>query len=164
MNYIDIVIALMILLPAIGGFKNGFIAEVISLLALVLGIWCSIEFSHITSDFLVENLNVHSKHLKIISFGVTFLVVVVLVHLVGNTLSKIFETVLTGPINRLAGMVFAILRSALFLSIVIMILDRVDQDVSILPKDKKTESRFYEPVKNFAPSVFPFVENWIGKI
>lgn len=160
MNYIDIVLLALLILSAIGGFKNGLIAEVVSLATLVLGIWGAIEFSYITAEFLTEKLNLKTDHLNIISFIVTFVVIVILVHIVGNTINKMVEAVTLGFVNKLAGMVFAVLKSALILSIILLVFDRLDQDVKILPKKAKEQSRMYEPIKNFAPSLLPFINFW----
>ena len=160
MNYIDIILLVLLILSAFGGFKNGLIAEVVSLAALVLGIWGAIEFSYITVEFLTEKLNLNTEHLNIISFIVTFVVIVILVHIVGNTINKMVEAVTLGFVNKLAGMVFAVLKSALILSIILLIFDRIDKDVKILPEKAKSESRMYEPIKNFAPSLLPFINFW----
>lgn len=163
MNYIDLIIIILVLLSAVSGFKNGLIAELISVGALILGIWGTIEFSYITVDFLSEKLNIHSKHQNFLAFGITFTVIVILVHIVGNTLGKIFETTLTGPLNRAGGMIFSGLRAALFISVILLVFDKIDNDVAIIPRDKKAESSLYEPVKNLAPTIFPFVGEWINK-
>lgn len=160
MNYIDIVLVLLLVFSAIGGFKNGLIAEIASLAALILGIWGAIHFSDVTSEFLIENFNLKTDHLNIISFIVTFVVIVILVHIVGNVLSKMVETVMLGFVNKLAGMVFGILRAALILSIVLLIFDKIDEDVKILPEKAKAESRMYEPIRNLAPFIFPFIDFW----
>lgn len=160
MNYIDIVLGILLILAAISGFKKGLIAEVASLAALILGIWGAIEFSYITSDFLVENFDMHTKHLNIISFVVTFIVIVILVHIVGNTVNKLAETVMLGFVNKLAGLVFGILRSALVLSILLVLFNKIDDDIHILPEKTKQESRMYEPIRSFAPSIFPFIDEW----
>lgn len=160
MNYIDIVLGILLLLAAINGFSKGLISEVASIAALILGIWGAIKFSHITTDFLIENFNMHSEHMNIISFVITFVVIVVLVHIIGSTVSKLAETVLLGFANKLAGLVFGILKSALILSIILVIFDKIDEDVHILSNKAKENSRMYEPIRSFAPSIFPFIEGW----
>lgn len=164
MNYIDIILIILLILSGIGGFKNGLVAEVASLAALILGIWGAIEFSYITSDFLVENFQVKTEHLNIISFVVTFIVIVILVHIVGNTVNKLLETVMLGFVNKLAGLVFGVVKSALILSIILVVFDKIDDDVHILPKEAKQNSRMYEPIRSLAPSIFPFIENWDLKL
>ncbi len=160
MNYIDIILGLLLVFSAISGFRKGLVAELASLAALILGIWGAIEFSYITSDFLTENFNLETEYLNIISFVVTFIVIVILVHIVGSAVNKFIETAMLGFINKLAGLAFGILRSALILSIILVVFDKIDEDVEILSKEAKAESRLYEPIRNFAPSLFPFIDIW----
>lgn len=160
MNYIDIVLGILLVLSAISGFKKGLIVELASLAALILGIWGAVKFSYITSDFLVENLNWKWDHLNIASFIITFIVIVILVHIVGNTVNKLVETAMLGFVNKLAGLVFGILRAALILSIILVVFNEIDEDVHILSEDAKSNSRMYEPIRNLAPTIFPFIDFW----
>ena len=160
MNYIDIILGLLLLFAAISGFRKGLVSELASLAALILGIWGAIEFSYITTDFLVENFNFETEYLNIISFIITFIVIVILVHIVGSAVNKFIEAAMLGFINKLAGLAFGILRSALILSIILIVFDKIDEDVEILSKESKEESRLYEPIRNFAPSLFPFINIW----
>lgn len=164
MNYIDLVLGILLILGAISGFSKGLIAEVASIAALILGIWGAIEFSYVTSDFLTENFQLKTDYLNIISFVVTFVVIVILVHIVGSTVNKMIDTIMLGWINKLAGLVFGLLKSALILSILLVIFDKIDRDVKILPKEAKIESRMYEPIRSLAPSIFPFIEDWNLKL
>lgn len=160
MNYIDIVLGILLVLAGISGFKKGLIAEVASLAALILGIWGAIKFSHITSEFLIENFNLQTEYLNLISFAVTFVVIVILVHIVGSAVTKMIDVVMLGFINKLAGLVFGVIKSALILSIILVVFDKIDDDVHILPEKTKTNSRMYEPIRSFAPTIFPFIDIW----
>ena len=164
MNYIDIILVILLLLAAINGFKKGFVVELASLAALVLGIWGAFEFSDITADFLVENFDIQWKHLNVISFIVTFVVIVILVHIVASVVNKVVEAAMLGFLNRAAGLVFGVLKSALILSVILVVFDRIDRDVNILPEEKKAESRLYQPIRDFAPAIFPFIEDWVKDI
>jgi membrane protein required for colicin V production len=160
MNYIDIIIGILLILSAIGGFKKGLVAEVASLTALILGIWGAIHFSNITSDLLIKYFDLKTDYLNIISFIVTFIVIVILVHIVGNVVSNMVDSTGLSVINKLGGMVFGLLRSILFLSILLIVFDKIDNDVHIIPEKTKEGSTMYEPIKNVAPSIFPFIEEW----
>lgn len=160
MNYIDIILGLILLFSAIGGYKNGLIAEVASLAALILGIWGAIHFSDITTGLLIKYFDLKTDYLNLISFGITFIVIVILVHIVANVVSNMVDSVMPGVVNKLGGMVFGLLRSILFLSIVLMVFDKIDEDVEIISKDVKSNSRMYEPIRNLAPSIFPFIDIW----
>lgn len=164
MNYIDIILVILLLLGAINGFQKGLIVGLASLAALVLGIWGAFEFSNITTQFLIENFNVHWQHLKLISLIITFFGIVILVHIVGNVVNKMVEAAMLGILNRLAGLVFGVLKSMLVLSILLVVFDRIDKDVHIISQEKKGDSRLYRPIRNLAPSIFPFIEEWVNDI
>jgi membrane protein required for colicin V production len=87
-------------------------------------------------------------------------VIVILVHIVGGVVNKMVETVMLGFLNKLAGMVFGIVRAALILSVVLVIFDKIDEDIQILSPEAKSESQMYEPIRNLAPSLFPFINIW----
>lgn len=87
MNYIDIILLILIILSAIGGFKNGLITELASLAALILGIWGAIQFSDITTELLIKYFDLKTNYLNIISFAVTFIVIVILVHIVAGVIN-----------------------------------------------------------------------------
>jgi len=160
MNYIDIILAILLALAAISGFRKGLVAEIASLAALILGIWGAIRFSYVTSDFLTGYFDISPQYLSIISFVVTFIVIVILVHIIGKATKKILEAVMLGFLNKLAGLIFGVLKAALILSIILVLFDKIDEDVHILPQKTKDNSQMYEPIRSFAPSIFPFIEKW----
>lgn len=160
MNYIDIVLFLFLLFAAINGFRKGLILEIASLAALILGVWGAIEFSYITTSFLIDNIGLESENLNLISFFITFIIIVILVHIVGTSLSKFIEVAMLGWLNRIAGMAFGVLKTAFILSILLIVFNRIDTDVHILPEDVKSQSQLYEPIRNLAPTVFPFIKGW----
>jgi membrane protein required for colicin V production len=163
MNYIDIILALLLLFAAINGFKNGFVSELASLAALVLGVWGGIEFSYITTDFLINRLGIETNHLNLVSFLVTFVIIVILVHLVASSLSKLLEVAMLGWANKITGLVFGFFKTAFILSILLLVFNKIDDDVHILSPQTKSESKLYEPIRKLAPSVFPFIYTWQQK-
>ncbi|MBV5313521.1 MAG: CvpA family protein [Prolixibacteraceae bacterium] len=160
MNYIDLVLGIILIISAIQGFRKGFIVELASLAAIVLGIWGAIKFSDWTADFISDTTNYHSEHLSTIAFFVTFIVIVILVHILGKTLDSVVKAVALGFLNGLAGIIFGVLKTAVILSIFLLLFDMVDENVHILPSRQKTESKIYEPMKQLVPTLFPFLKLW----
>jgi membrane protein required for colicin V production len=160
MNYIDIIIGILLIVSAIVGFRKGLVVEVASLAALILGIWGAIHFSGITTGLLIKYFDLKTDYLNIISFIVTFIVIVILVHIVGSVISNMVDTVGLGILNKLGGLVFGLLRAILFLSVILIVFDKIDSDVQIIPEKTKESSTMYEPIKNVAPSIFPFIRDW----
>lgn len=160
MNYIDIVLGLILLLAAIQGFRKGFIVELASLAALILGIWGAIKFSDWTAGYISRTFNYHSTFLGTLAFLVTFIGIVILIHILGKVLDKTVKAIALGFLNRLAGVIFGLLKIAVILSILLLLFDPVDENVHILPAQQKAESKLYSPMKQVVPTLFPFIKLW----
>jgi membrane protein required for colicin V production len=110
MNYIDLIIALVLAWFAYRGYSKGLVIELVSLVALVLGIYVAMFFSDVTADFLVEYFNVGKKYLSLIAFVLTFILVVIGVVTIGRVLEKVIDILLLGFLNKLTGGVFGVLK------------------------------------------------------
>jgi len=160
MNYIDLILGIILILAAIQGFRQGFIVELASLAALVLGIWGAIRFSDWTADFITDITGYHSEHLSTIAFVVTFIAIVILVHVLAKVLDTTVKAVALGFLNRLAGIIFGVLKTAVILSIFLLLFESIDENVHLLPSRQKAESKIYEPMKQLVPTLFPFIKLW----
>lgn len=157
MNYIDLIIIALLLLGAIRGFTDGFVKELASLLALILGIWGAIKFSSFTAARLSDYFDMSGRYVGIIAFLITFVVIVVLVHFVGLLVDKLVDTMAIGFLNRLAGIVFGAFKTALILSVILAILNGIDAKHPFLPRERIEQSKFYNPVADIAPALFPII-------
>ncbi len=160
MNYIDVVLGVILIIAAIQGFRKGFIVEVASLAALILGIWGAIKFSDWTAGYISKTFDYHSGSLSVIAFLLTFIGIVILIHILGKILDNTIKAVALGFLNRLAGIIFGMLKVAVILSILLLLFDPVDENVHILPSKQKTESKIYSPMKQLVPTLFPFIKLW----
>lgn len=154
MNYIDILILLPLLWAIYKGFTKGFIIEVSSLIALILGIFLAINFSDVAKDILTNNLDVHSKYMNYIAFGITFIVVVIAVNLVGKLISKLVHAIALGFINRLLGSAFSLAKSLIIICVIISIFESFDKKFHIVKINHKQESILYYPLYEFGLSVY----------
>jgi membrane protein required for colicin V production len=160
MNYLDIILGILLILSAFNGFSKGFVEELAGLVALILGIWAAIHLSDVVARYLTDHLHYTFEHLSIVAFLITFVIVVILVHLVGALVNKVIKAASLGFLNRLAGFGFGIIKGALILSIILVVFNKIDHDVHIISEHTKADSRLFEPIKNFAPRVFPFLDFW----
>ena len=126
MNYIDIILLLPLLYGAYRGFSRGLIIEVATLLGLLLGVYIAIKFSGYTEDFLRDFLNLSSESLSYVALGVTFLIVVVAISLLGKMLTKLIDIISLGMVNKLLGTVLGIAKYFVFLCIALFIIEALD--------------------------------------
>lgn len=157
MNYFDLIFAILLLWSAYQGITKGFLIMAASLAALVLGVWGAIRFSDLTAGLLIEHLNLTSRYTALIAFAVTFTGIVIAVHLLARGLDKLVKAVALGFVNRLAGLAFAVLRTAFIISIVLVILNSIDRRAPFIPEEHKGNSLLYNPLSKLAPAIFPYL-------
>ncbi len=166
LNYFDLVITILLLWSAYRGFTKGLLVMAASLAALVLGVWGAIRFSDLTAGLLIEHLELQGRYTALIAFAITFIAIVIGVHLLARAAEKLLKAVALGFLNRIAGLVFAVLRTAFIVSIVLVILNSIDRRAPFIPEKHKENSLLYKPLSNFAPAIFPYLhfEDIRGKV
>ena len=163
MNYIiDLIILLCLGWGAYKGFRKGFIIQSFAIIALIIGIWGGFALSGYVEPFLLKHFQMDETTRSIISFVVVFLLMLILVYTSGFLVSKVADAVTLGLINRLAGAFFGIFANALVLSVIIILLNKINDKKNFLPKDKLEKTYLYEPIGKVAPAIFP--EKFFNKV
>ena len=153
MSVLDIIFIIPIVWLAYSGFKKGLIIEVATFIALLLGIYASLYFSDITAEFLKETFELKTKYLNLISFVITFLLVVIGINLIGKLISKVVDMAALGFLNKSAGGLFGVLKAIVFLSFILFFIEKVDKKHFVLSEDLKEGSLFYPYIQPFAPEL-----------
>ena len=159
MNLLDAVLILPIVLMAISGFNNGFIKELASFAALVLGIYFAVFFSDVVAGFLIKSFDINHRYVFILAFLITFVGVVLLVSLIGKLLDKIAALVALGLINKISGLVFGLFKGVLIMSIFLVIFNMIDTKGHILKDEHKKGSLLYQPLFQVAPLLLINIQN-----
>ena len=154
MNYLDIIFGIFLLFAAIRGFQKGLVVEIASIAALILGIWGALHFSGATGEILNDMLKIEESYMGIVAFLVTFVVIVILVHLIARLVEKFVHAIALGFFNRIIGMFFGVVKTAFILSLLLILFNKIDEQLELIPKDVKSSSYLYQPISSFAPSVF----------
>ncbi len=165
MSFIDIVFAVILGFAVYKGLKNGLFVEVASFFALIAGIYLSIKFSHLMGAILGETFaSWNPKYIEITAFVITFLIVVVGIHLLAKIITKIADFAYLGWINKLAGVVFSLLKTILALSVVLFIFEKININNRLLSEEKQEASIFYNPIKEISTLIYPSIEEWYSSI
>ncbi|QZE14163.1 CvpA family protein [Halosquirtibacter laminarini] len=159
MNIIDAILGVFLVYGTYQGYKKGFIVEIATFLALFVGIFGSASLSELTEGVLVDQLNWHSEFVGLISFVVTFVLLVLGVHLLAKLLTKLADVVILGSVNYIAGAVFALIKVAFILSLLMVVVEKFKPIDDMVDNQTKKSSKLYKPIKMFAPSVLPMLED-----
>lgn len=158
MNILDIILAIPLLWALYRGFRKGLIYMIASLTALVLGILGAIRFHEATGQLLNNWFNINAEHLSLIAFAVTFIGIVLVVHLAAFLADKLIKAVALSLVNRAAGMLFGLLVTGFVISILLMPIDAANKSRNFIDPDTIEGSLLYRPLTKFAPTVLPYLK------
>jgi membrane protein required for colicin V production len=155
MSTIDIILGSILIIGGISGFLKGLFVEVASLMALVLGIYGALHFSNFASDYLDNYVDWSATTLQIVSFAITFIIIVIAIGLAGKALTKLANFAALGLLNKLLGALFGAIKMGFILSIVLMLISKVSLELPFLAPKELKRSTLYVPVKSIVPTIFP---------
>lgn len=153
MNYLDIIIAIILLLFGVKGFRKGLIIEVVTLLAFAVGIYGAMHFSDFTAEHLKEFMEINPKYLNTTAFVLTFILLVILVNIIGRMGTKLIQAMNLGFFNKLGGAVFGMAKGVLLCSIMVMVLNNF-QLLGIVKPEVREQSKLYPYIEETVPYVY----------
>lgn len=154
MSFLDIVLSLLLIYGLYKGLKNGLFVEIASLIALIAGLFGAIHFSYIAGDYLHEHMQWNERYINLAAFIITFIVIVLVVHVAGKFLTKVADFAMLGLLNKIAGGIFGTLKVAVILGALLIFFERVNSSVGLVKNETMEGSVLYEPVKEIGAFVF----------
>jgi membrane protein required for colicin V production len=155
-SWFDVIVICLILFGAYRGYKQGFLMELFSLLAIVLGILGAFKLLGVALIFLSDRFDIDEKILPYVAFGVVFLIIVVVVTLIGKTLRLSIDKSFLGRVDEIAGSLLGAVKTLFMVSVALWIFS----SLKIGFADQWSESSRLKPwVSQFAPAI----TEWIGE-
>jgi membrane protein required for colicin V production len=115
-------------------------------------------FSVHLSGWLQGFVSWSQESTKIVAFLIIFIGVVIAVHLIANILEKFVEAIALGILSRIGGAIFGVVKTIFILSFLMYVIARIEAyDVTIIPKEPKSRSKYYAPIEKLVPNLFPFL-------
>jgi len=157
MGVLDIIIAVVLIYGLYKGIKNGLFVEIASLIALIAGLYGAIHFSYIVGDYLSKHMEWNERYINLSAFIITFILIVLVVHLAGKFLTRIADFAMLGLINKIAGGAFGILKHAVIVSALLIFFHQANTSLKIVKQETLDASILYNPVKELGAFVFSLV-------
>ena len=153
MNYLDIIIAIILLLFGLKGLRKGLIVEVVALVAFGAGIYGAMHFSDFTAERLQDFMEIKPQYLNTIAFVLTFIILVVLVNLIGRLISKAIKSMNLGFFDKLGGFIFGAIKGVLLCSTFVLVLNNL-QWTGIIKEEVRQQSFLYTYVEKTVPYLY----------
>jgi membrane protein required for colicin V production len=146
------------------GFTKGFIIEIASLAALMLGLYGGIRFSGFVASYISKWFEIKSDYIPLISFSVTFLLIVLVVFLVAKGVDKLVKSAALGLPNRIAGAIIGAAKIIVIISVILLLVNKYDKNGLFLKDEIRKNSLLYNPISELVVKVYPSVSKALGNV
>lgn len=125
LSILDLIIGIIVLFFLITGYKKGFVRQTATILGLLISVYISIYFYLDFVIFLERFLDLSPTILQFISFAVIFIVFNVIIHLLGEALKSLLDSLYLESADRAAGILFGALKGVALVYLMVVILDQI---------------------------------------
>jgi membrane protein required for colicin V production len=148
LSKVDLTLAIVILVGAYSGYRDGFRVEIFSVLAVLLGVLLGFKLMGYAMVALEEEFYIDEFALPYIAFGAVFAIIVLCVNLIAKIILDRFPEPLLGLADPYMGSVLALFRTAFMISLVLWILDSLKIH---FPTEWTADSWLWQKVAVLAP-------------
>jgi len=152
----DIAILVIVLLGAWRGYKDGFLMGLITMLALVLGVFGAFKLTGEGMSFLQDEFHADKQALPYITFLIIFVIIVVLVTWLGKAIRKSIDKTFLGRVDEIFGSLLGAFKTLFMISVVLWIADSFKHSLSI----EWTEGSYLYP---FTAHLAPGLARWVAQ-
>lgn len=121
MNALDLVLLVIILLFALRCYFRGFVEELLSMAAIILGVFLAIVFYRPAGEFLAKTLALDS-FTEVLGFAVVFLLVFLLIKILQGVLRSVIENINLETLDRGLGFLLGAAEGLLLSSLLLILM------------------------------------------
>jgi membrane protein required for colicin V production len=148
LSKVDLTLSIIILVGAYSGFRDGFRAELFSLLTIFLGVLFGFKLMGMAMVYLEEQFYIDSFALPYIAFGAVFFIILFFVNLIARLLVEKFEEPMLGVADPYAAGFLGLIRTSFMISILLWMFDSLKLE---FPANWTTNSWLWPLVTDLAP-------------
>jgi membrane protein required for colicin V production len=143
MSWLDIIILLPLLIGLVRVLMKGLVIEIASIVAIVLGYIGSRLWGAMFAAWLIKQFSWPETVCMVVAYALLFIGISLLLHILARALSKLFQKVSLGWLNRLLGGVFGTLKWAIIVLTLVLCVHRLDEQFQFIQPDLKEQSIIY---------------------
>lgn len=156
MSKADIAILLFVMIGAWSGYKEGFLMGLVTMLALVLGVFIAFKLTGEGMLFLQDEFNADKETLPYITFFVIFVIVVVLTTWLGKAIRASIDKTFLGRVDEIFGSLLGAFKTLFILSVLLWIAD----SFKVAPHREWTDGSYLYP---FTAHLAPGLARWVAQ-
>jgi len=157
LSKVDITLVLIIFVGAYGGFREGFIVELISFFGVLLGVLGGFKLMGWAMIVLERKFHIDAKILPYIAFAAIFFIILFIVNLLVRLIRLKADKTWLGGLDQTAGGLLGLIRTVFILSVMLWIFHSMKFS---FPENWTENSWVLPAVAEFAPKI----THGIGKV
>ena len=163
MATLDIILLICFIPGIIRGISKGFLEQALSLAGIVLSVWAAFKFSALVCGWLKPYLSLSETTLSVVAFALILVAVCLAVLIVAKLLTKVLEMSMLGWLDKILGLVFALVVNALLLGVFIILFDTLNLKFGFVKPEVLDGSVVYTTLRDFCYLVFPYLKAFFFK-
>ena len=156
MNWLDIVLAVLVIAGFIKGYSDGFIRQSVFFLALIAAIYLCSKVAINIREYLLSIDLFPENSVTVISYVLAFGMIAGIIILSGWIIHKMISVTPISLLNHLTGALLGLIVSILLISLTLNIMEGLDRRSAFISRETKVESRFYFYCIELVPAIYPF--------
>ena len=154
MNWLDITLLCLAGIGFVKGLFDGVIKQVVSLIALLVGIFFCTKAALWLRGYILALGWFPEQGVTVLSYVAGFLLIVGVILLAGEILTRVVGVTPLSVLNHLAGGVLRLCFMMAFVSLLLNGIEMIDRGSVLISRQAKVESRFYNSVKEIIPTIY----------
>ena len=154
MNWLDITLLCLAGIGFVKGLFDGVIKQVVSLIALLVGIFFCTKAALWLRGYILALGWFPEQGVTVLSYVAGFLLIVGVILLAGEILTRVVGVTPQSLLNHLAGGVLGLCFMMAFVSLLLNGIEMIDRGSVLISRQAKVESRFYNSVKEIIPTIY----------
>ena len=154
MNWLDITLLCLAGIGFVKGLFDGVIKQVVSLIALLVGIFFCTKAALWLRGYILALGWFPEQGVTVLSYVAGFLLIVGVILLAGEILTRVVGATPLSVLNHLAGGVLGLCFMMAFISLLLNSMEMIDKGSVLIQRQAKVESRFYNSVKEIIPTIY----------
>ena len=163
MATLDIILLICFIPGIIRGISKGFLEQALSLVGIVLSVWAAFKFSALVCGWLKPYLSLSETTLNVVAFALILIAVSIVVLLVAKLLTKVLEMSMLGWLDKILGLVFALVVNGLLLGVFVILFDTLNLKFGFVKPEVLDGSIVYTTLRDFCYLVFPYLKAFFFK-
>jgi membrane protein required for colicin V production len=166
MNWIDVVVIALLIAAAIWGIFKGFLAQLISIIGVVIGIWGASKLTPSVSAWAISLFGAEdsASAIKMGCFILLVVLIIIICHLLGKLMEKVMNLTILGGLNKFLGAVFCDLKVALILVAVAALVKNGLEAANVESPEVLGSSKAYAYLNSAAEHILPFIKQMFAKM